>query len=145
MTELNSNLINVIPKAALVTVDLHNTNKHKLQHAESLMADLVTKTCNSEGVSLESRTLTRFKPVDFDADMVDRVADIARALDYRVRKMPSGAGHDAQMFAPNCPTAMIFVPSRDSISHNVTEYTEPEHLRAGADVLLQVLLARCCY
>jgi N-carbamoyl-L-amino-acid hydrolase len=58
--------------------------------------------------------------------------------------MPSGAGHDAQMFAPNCPTAMIFVPSRDGISHNVAEYTAPEDLRAGADVLLQVLLAKAC-
>jgi N-carbamoyl-L-amino-acid hydrolase len=106
------------------------------------MADFVTKTCNSEGVSLESRTLARFKPVDFDTSMVDLVADTARALDYKVRKMPSGAGHDAQMFAPNCPTAMIFVPSRDGISHNVTEYTEPEHLRAGADVLLQAMLTR---
>ncbi|MCH7778749.1 MAG: M20/M25/M40 family metallo-hydrolase, partial [Gemmatimonadetes bacterium] len=57
-------------------------------------------------------------------------------------RMPSGAGHDAQMFAPNCPSAMIFVPSRDGISHNVAEYTAPEDLRAGADVLLQVLLAK---
>ena len=46
------------------------------------------------------------------------------------------------MFAPNCPTAMIFVPSRDGISHNVAEYTAPEDLRAGADTLLQVLLAK---
>ncbi|MFA9421724.1 MAG: Zn-dependent hydrolase [Gammaproteobacteria bacterium] len=144
VTELNPNLINVIPKAALVTVDLRNTNELKLQHAESLMADFVAKICNSEGVAVESRTLARFKPVDFDASMVELVAGTARALDYKVRKMPSGAGHDAQMFAPNCPTAMIFVPSRDGISHNVAEYTEPEHLRAGADVLLQVLLARSC-
>jgi N-carbamoyl-L-amino-acid hydrolase len=54
--------------------------------------------------------------------------------------MPSGAGHDAQMFAPNCPTAMIFVPSKGGISHNVAEYTEPRQLEAGANILLQVML-----
>ena len=121
VTVLNPNLINVIAKAAMVTVDLRNTDDQKLRHAEGLMADFVTEICKREAVSFESRTLARFKPVDFDPGMVDLVADTARSLDYKVRKMPSGAGHDAQMFAPNCPTAMIFVPSRDGISHNVAE------------------------
>jgi len=144
VTELTPNLINVIAKAALLTVDLRNTSEQKLQQAEGLMTNFVNEICNSEAVSCESRALARFKPVEFDACMVDLVADTAKSLDYKVRRMPSGAGHDAQMFAPNCPTAMIFVPSRDGISHNVAEYTGPEHLRAGADVLLQVLLAKSC-
>ena len=56
--------------------------------------------------------------------------------------MPSGAGHDAQMFAPNCPTGMIFVPSVDGISHNVREFTKPEDIEAGANVLLRIMLAK---
>ena len=55
--------------------------------------------------------------------------------------MPSGAGHDAQSFAPNCPTGMIFVPSIGGISHNVEEYTRPENIELGANVLLKVLTA----
>ena len=55
--------------------------------------------------------------------------------------MPSGAGHDAQMLARVCPTAMIFTQSRDGISHNPTEHTPPADLAAGADVLLHVILA----
>jgi N-carbamoyl-L-amino-acid hydrolase len=54
--------------------------------------------------------------------------------------MPSGAGHDAQMFAPNCPTAMIFVPSKDGISHNIREHTDAADIQAGANVLLQTIL-----
>jgi len=54
--------------------------------------------------------------------------------------MPSGAGHDAQMFAPNSPTAMIFVPSKNGISHNVAEFTSAQDIEAGANVLLQVML-----
>jgi N-carbamoyl-L-amino-acid hydrolase len=57
--------------------------------------------------------------------------------------MTSGAGHDAQMMARVCPSAMIFVPSVRGISHNAAEYTAPEHLAAGAEVLLHTLLDLC--
>jgi len=58
-----------------------------------------------------------------------------------VRRMPSGAGHDAQAFAPRCPAGMVFVPSVGGISHNVREHTEPAHIEAGANVLLGAVLA----
>lgn len=53
--------------------------------------------------------------------------------------MVSGAGHDAQLFAPRCPAAMIFVPSRGGISHSPGEYTSPEELAAGLEVLTAIL------
>jgi N-carbamoyl-L-amino-acid hydrolase len=68
--------------------------------------------------------------------MVERTA---RALGHRVRRLPSGAGHDAQMFAPNCPSGMIFVPSVNGISHNVGEHTERADIDAGANVLLSMV------
>ena len=54
--------------------------------------------------------------------------------------MTSGAGHDAQMLARICPSAMIFVPSVKGISHNAAEHTAPADLAAGANVLLHTLL-----
>jgi beta-ureidopropionase / N-carbamoyl-L-amino-acid hydrolase len=140
VTELTPGLINVIAKEALVTVDLRNTDEQKLRQAEQTMARFIEKICADEGVGCTNRVLARFEPVEFDSEMVSLVSKTAEGLGYKVKHMPSGAGHDAQMFAPNCPTSMIFVPSRDGISHNVAEFTEPEHLRAGADVLLNVLL-----
>ena len=142
VTELIPGLINVIAKGALVTVDLRNTNEQRLQEAEATMTRFVEKACIEEGVTFECRTLVRFEPVNFDPEMVSMVARTATNRGYKVKQMPSGAGHDAQMFAPNCPTAMIFVPSVGGISHNVAEYTEPKHLQAGADVLLHVLLKK---
>ena len=73
--------------------------------------------------------------------MIDRVESTAANLGFSVRRLPSGAGHDAQMFAPNCPTAMIFVPSVRGISHNVEEFTSRADIAAGANVLLQAMLA----
>ena len=54
--------------------------------------------------------------------------------------MPSGAGHDAQMFARVCPSAMIFVPSVEGISHNPAEFTATEDLVLGSNILLHVLI-----
>ena len=142
VTKLNPGLINVISKEALITIDLRNTDEQKLQEAEKTMSSFIEQLCKAEGVTFSSRTLARFEPVSFDKEMVSLVAETASTLGFRVKSMPSGAGHDAQMFAPNCPTAMIFVPSRNGISHNVAEYTEPKHLQAGADVLLQIMLQK---
>ena len=55
-------------------------------------------------------------------------------------RLPSGAGHDAQMLVRLAPTAMVFVPSHDGISHNPAEHTEASDLEAGANVLLDVLV-----
>ena len=65
----------------------------------------------------------------------------ATAFGHSVLRLPSGAGHDAQMLARVCPTAMIFTPSQGGISHNPAEYTAPADLAAGADVLLHVMLS----
>ena len=65
---------------------------------------------------------------------------IAGELGFSVRRLQSGAGHDAQIMAAVCPACMIFVPSVGGISHNVEEYTAPSDLVAGADVLLRLVL-----
>jgi len=138
--EFRPNLVNVIPGEALITVDLRNTDNGLLQSAERRMADFVERNARDLGLAVSSRVLARFDPVAFDPAMVDLVERTARELGYPVRRMPSGAGHDAQMFAPNCPTAMVFVPSAGGLSHNPAEYTAPEEIRAGAEVLLRVVL-----
>jgi len=140
--ELKPNLVNVVPNRALITVDLRNTDEALLQEAEARLFAYADKVAADEGVTLDRRTLARFEPVDFSPDMIDLVERAAKERGLSTRRMPSGAGHDAQMFAPNCPTAMIFVPSRDGISHNIKEFTEPEDIRAGTNVLLHLVLEK---
>jgi len=82
----------------------------------------------------------RWLETDDDPRVVEWVAATAADLGHTVRRLPSGAGHDAQMLARVCPAGMIFVPSVGGISHNPAEHTEPSHLDAGADTLLQTLL-----
>ena len=139
--ELEPNLVNVVAASASMTVDLRNTDEVLLQEAEADLARFVAQTAAAEGVTVTERTLARFEPVTFDDRVVDTVADVARRLGHTVKHMPSGAGHDAQMLARVCPTGMVFVPSRDGVSHNPAEHTDPADLVAGADVLLQTMLS----
>ena len=138
--EFSPNLVNVVPASANFTVDLRNTDEALLQHAERRFHDFLNKTAAAEECTYETRTLARFEPVEFDRELVSLVARTASDLGYSVRTLPSGAGHDAQMLARVCPTAMIFTPSHDGLSHNPAEYTTPEDLEAGANVLLQAML-----
>ena len=137
---LHPSLVNVVAARAVVTVDLRNTDEQALQEAERRLAAELDRIAEAEGVTVTARSTARFEPVTFDPAVVDLVASTAADMGLSVRRMPSGAGHDAQMMARVCPTGMVFVPSVKGISHNPAEHTEPEDLVAGANVLLRTLV-----
>lgn len=137
---LRPNLINVVPNRAVFTVDLRNTDEAKLKDAEARVSAHIAEVAGAERVDVDAKVLARFEPVIFDVGLVDRVERHARALSLSTRRMPSGAGHDAQMMQRICPTSMIFVPSVAGLSHNVKEHTDAADLAAGAQVLLNLML-----
>ena len=137
--ELAPSLINVIAQRATVSVDLRNTDEALLQEAQRRLDAFVTDIAAREGVTVTSRSLARFEPVIFSDSMVSMVEAEAKSRDLSCRRLPSGAGHDAQMMASVCPAGMIFVPSVGGLSHNVRELTCPHHLEAGANVLLGLI------
>jgi beta-ureidopropionase / N-carbamoyl-L-amino-acid hydrolase len=140
--EVHPNLVNVVPARVTMAVDLRNTSDVVLLDAERRLFEMCDRVAAEEGVRIERRSLARFDSVQFDRGMADLVEQTAQRLGYRTHRMTSGAGHDAQMLARVCPSSMIFVPSRDGLSHNLAEYTEPEQIAAGANVLLHVMLER---
>ncbi len=140
--EFQPNLVNVIAGTATMTIDLRNTDERRLKVAEASFRKLCEQLAVDEGVTIERRALARFEPVEFDAAMIELVETTAQRLGHSTKRMPSGAGHDAQMLARVCPTSMIFVQSVNGLSHNIAEYTKPADITAGANVLLQVMLAR---
>lgn len=134
------NLVNVIPSRAVFTLDLRNTDGARLNEAVRRCLDFATRTADAEGVRLTHRVLADFAPVAFDERIVGRVEAIARQHGHSVRRLSSGAGHDAQMLARMCPTGMVFVPSVGGLSHNVREFTHDHDIAAGAGVLLDLML-----
>jgi len=133
------NAINVIPSRARLTVDLRDPDERRLQEMEAALDGFLEKLAAAEGVSIAVERLARFAPVAFDSNIVELIEGAAERRGLTSKRMTSGAGHDAQMLARICPTAMIFVPSVGGISHNPKEFTLAAHLVAGANVLLDVV------
>ena len=137
---LHPDLVNVVAARAQLIIDLRNTDDDDLQSAERRLLAEVRRVAESEDVEIDTKWVARFEPVVFDPRVVELVESTASALGLSVRRMPSGAGHDAQILAGVCPAGMVFVPSVKGISHNPAEHTEPDDLIAGANVLLNTVV-----
>jgi N-carbamoyl-L-amino-acid hydrolase len=138
--DLTPDLINVVAASVTMTVDLRNTDEALLEAAERRLAAFVEDASATEGVTVDARRIARFEPVAFDDRVVSLVEKTALDHGHATKRMPSGAGHDAQMLARVCPTGMVFVPSAKGLSHNPAEHTDAADIEAGANVLLQVML-----
>ena len=139
---LEPDLVNVIPARATLTVDMRDPDEQRLRAAEDALDAYLLAVAAQDGVRVSSERLARFEPVPFDPALVNVVEDTARRLGYSCRRMVSGAGHDAQMMARICPTAMIFTPSKGGLSHCPQECTDPEDLSRGVAVLMETVLVR---
>jgi N-carbamoyl-L-amino-acid hydrolase len=134
------NTINVIPATVVMTVDMRNPDLLKLNEAEKQLENFLEICQQEDGVGISSYSLARVTPKDCDPEIIGLITKSAQELGYSQRPMISGAIHDALIMASYCPTGMIFIPSKKGISHNALEYTSPEDLEAGANVLLQATL-----
>ena len=132
--------INVVARRAVVALDIRNPSESLLDEAERRVRAFLADAAARHGVEVSVSDLARFPAVAFDPGVIAAVEDAARRLGHDPRRMVSGAGHDAQIMAGICPAGMIFVPSIDGLSHNPAEMTRPDHLIAGAQVLLQAAL-----
>ena len=132
--------VNVVPRKAVMTFDIRHPVDGELTRAEAAMRDFMTTLEREIGVTIAQRDLARFPAQPFDATIIATVEGAATSLGLPVRRMVSGAGHDAQMMATVVPTAMIFVPSVKGLSHNPAEFTGDADVIAGANVLLAAAL-----
>ncbi len=137
---VSPNSRNVIPGRVEFSVDFRNAAAGTLDAMCEALARAAERVAAEDGVQVDLREVVHFPPCAFDPALVAGVEAGARALGHPVRRISSGAGHDAVYVARTCPTAMIFVPCADGISHNEIESAQPEHLAAGADVLLRSVL-----
>lgn len=134
------NVINVIPRKVTFTVDLRNPNEQKLEEIEKILNDYLTKLETDFSLKIRTKKLARYEPVNFNESLCNDIEESAKKLNLSYQRITSGAGHDAQMISRIAPSAMIFVPSKNGVSHNPAEFTEDYQLINGAKVLLDVVL-----
>ncbi|MCP4219322.1 MAG: M20 family metallo-hydrolase [bacterium] len=138
--EVKPNLINVIPDFVSLVTDLRNTDEAALKRTREQVSGFAAATARQAGLKILETQLVRLAPVEFDRQLVDKITGKAEEMGLKVKKMWSGAGHDAQMVARIAPAAMIFIPSKNGVSHSVNEYSAPADIENGCNLLLQTVL-----
>ncbi len=133
---------NVIPGQVKFTVDFRNLSQAGLDRMDAAMRQQFAALAAQCQCTVEMAQVVKFEPCVFDPDCVASVRQAATQLGYAHMEVVSGAGHDAVYVNQVAPTAMIFVPCKDGISHNEIEDAQPAHLAAGCNVLLHAMLAR---
>ncbi|MBY0012225.1 Zn-dependent hydrolase [Paenibacillus typhae] len=130
---------NVIPGEVQFTLDIRHSDADALEHFCSMLLAAFEEIAGKRGLTLQVTATLATSPAPMDTGLSQQLEHIARQQGRSFRSMVSGAGHDAQLFAPVCPTAMIFVPSRAGVSHAPEEYSSPDELAAGLNLLTAVL------
>ncbi len=133
---------NVIPGEVRFSVEFRHPDEAELSRIAAQFPRDAGFIARDSDVTLELTERVRIPAQPFDPACVALVRDAAARLGYPAREIVSGAGHDAIFVAPLVPTAMIFTPCRDGLSHNEAESIEPEQAEAGCQVLLEAVLAR---
>ena len=132
--------MNVVPGSADLKVDIRGTNLESRNRVVVALETAVNTVAKARGLDIWMDQISSEEPVQMDSKLVTDLKAICEERGVAWIEMPSGAGHDAMNMAALCPTGMIFVPSKDGLSHNPAEYTSMEQLMEGAEVLRAFML-----
>lgn len=133
------NIVNVVPGKVIFTIDVRHTNKEAIVSFTEQMETKMKDISKEHGVDINIDLWMDEDPVPMDEKVVEIIEKQCKESGLNYKVMHSGAGHDSQIFAAFVPTAMIFVPSRNGISHNPLEFTEPRDLAEGVKALIGAL------
>jgi N-carbamoyl-L-amino-acid hydrolase len=132
---------NVIPGEIAFTVDMRSADADIMEHLHKALMEAAAGIAAHRKVAVKIEKVWHKPPTHFDKTLVDAVETAAQALGYSHRRITSGAGHDACNLNTIMPTAMVFVPCKDGISHNELEDATQADCTAGANVLMHTVLA----
>lgn len=131
--------VNSIPSRVLMEIDIRDIDLASRDGMVEQVKQAVADICDRRGLQVELRVLNADVPCHSGESIVNTLAETAEALGYRYQKLVSRAYHDTLFMADICPTSMIFVPSAHGYSHRPEEYTSPEEITRGVELLAQAL------
>jgi len=140
MLKVEPDAVNVIPGRVTFTVEIRDLDQRRIDHIDARILERLAAIGSEERVSIECTAPEVSRPALTSPEFQRIIHLAARDAGLPAMELPSGAGHDAQNVAQFAPIGMIFVPSRAGISHSPQEYTAPEDVTNGAEVLYRSLL-----
>jgi allantoate deiminase len=132
--------VNVIPGRVRFSVDVRDSNLKALESATAAIIQHTEDACNKKDLDFKIDQLSEAEPVTLSKNIIDLLAKKTRAKDVEPHRMVSGAGHDTALVAALAEAGMIFVPSRDGLSHCPQEYTRLEDIALACDILLAAVV-----
>jgi len=133
---------NVIPGRVTMSLEIRDLDADKMQQVFDRIEAEAERIAAARSTPIAfDEIVVASPPAPTDETMRETISRAAEELGLSHRRMPSGAGHDAQDIARIAPAGMIFVPSVDGISHSPDEYTSPEDMANGASVLYHTVIA----
>ncbi len=133
------NVVNVIAGEVKMTLDVRHHEETVLDQYCTELYDYIDRLAAEEGIDISITKWMDAKPIKMDESLTALAKSIATEQKLSFQPMVSGAGHDAQIFAEHCPTSLIFVPSKNGISHSPLEFTKKEDLENGVEILTNLL------
>jgi hydantoinase/carbamoylase family amidase len=140
-SEIRPGIINVIPGQAHLGLDIRSVEEQAYQGVARDIADFAVKAAARRGMRAEYTQRQNTPPTRMDEGVVAALEAAAQASGQPYRLMPSGAGHDTQLVAQYVPSAMVFVPCKDGISHAPDEQADPADAALGAEIILNAIRA----
>jgi N-carbamoyl-L-amino-acid hydrolase len=134
------NAVNVVPGQAKLGVEFRDLEMGSLAAAEAELRSVAAAIARTDGVEIDINRFESTQSCPIQPGMQELVAAASERAGLSHRRLPSGAGHDAQSMAGITDAAMVFVPSVEGISHAPGEYSTPEDCANGAQVLMELLL-----
>jgi len=134
--------INTVPGRLTIKVDLRHPESAALEEIDHALREIVHDACRAAGLSDQVHDIWQSPPVQFDSGCIEAVRKAVETVGIGAMEMVSGAGHDAVYVSRIAPTSMIFIPCAEGLSHNELESAEKSDVIAGANVLLQAVLAQ---
>lgn len=137
---VNPGAMNVVPGDTLVKVDIRGISSDSINRVVEKLYSNMEKIKEKRKIKSNIEVLSQEKPVKMSQSVVDILKKQCSNLDYSYVEMYSGAGHDAMNMSKLCPTAMIFVPSKNGLSHNPEEFTSMDQIMKGVVLLKDTVI-----
>ena len=138
--KIEPGVINAVPGRAELSVDIRSTLRQAKARVVRMIKDQARAIARRREIGVEVLNIREETPVPLDPRLLRLTQAICDGKGVEYEIMPSGAGHDAMQMAKITPAAMIFVPSRRGISHNPLEWTAPDDIVLGAQLLMETLI-----
>jgi N-carbamoyl-L-amino-acid hydrolase len=142
MVQVYPNSRNVVPGSVTFSIDFRNMTDAEVDEMDAALKTFVQKIESETGLGVALKLVSHYPAAPFHPSCKEAVRHAAQKLGYTSMDIVSGAGHDAVYMSMLAPAGMIFIPCRGGISHNETEYSSPEQVSAGANVLLHAMLEK---